>query len=181
MIRHLCVRWFKKMGWRFVGTVPRREKGVVLVVGPQSSWRDLIIAIAIKRITYLNADLLIHPSAWTWKSRYLLQLSGATKWSGNNDEETAARILKRLSAGEKFGVVFPFNALNNIHLHPVTDFYPIAVQSKCSVVLVALDHRRKVVKFHNPFFLSGYHLRDMSYINGFFSNYYRHAATNPIG
>lgn len=170
MIKYLCVRWFKRKGWRFVGTVPRKEKGVVIVVGPQTSWHDLIIAIAVKTITHFNVDVLVDSAAWTWKSKWLLKAAGAVKWY--NEEAQRDRLMQRLSSGSRYAAAFMFNPLNTTTEFGCSEFYTVALRSKTSVVLVALDHRRRIVKFHNPFYLSGIVRRDMSYIGSFYQSFY---------
>ncbi len=172
MIRFLSVQWFKRKGWRFVGTVPRKEKGIVLVIGPQSSWKDLLLWIAIKTITRFEADLMVDGAAWSWNSTLLLRAAGAVKWPDGNRMEASDRITERLKRGSRYAVVFPFNRLNEPESPPCVDFYELALNTSTPVVLVAIDHRHKVIKFHNAFFLSGYEHRDLSYINGYYSSYY---------
>jgi len=172
MIRFLSVRYFKRKGWRFVGTVPRKEKSTVLVVGPQSSWKDLLLCIAVKTITRFDVDVMVNNSAWSWKSSLLLRTAGAIKWPGENRIESTDRITAHLKRGSRYSVVFPYNELNAPGSTPCLDFYDIALSTSSSVVLVAIDHRHKVIKFHNPFYLSGFEHRDMSYIAGYYSSYY---------
>lgn len=174
MIRFLSVQWFKRTGWRFVGTVPRKDKGIVLVVGPQSSWKDLLLCIAVKTITRFEADVMVSDTAWSWKSAPFLKAAGAVKWPDNNRMEVVDRITEKLRRGSRYAVAFSFNDLNTPDSEKHYDFYAIARSSSSSVVLVAVDHRHRVIKFHNGFFLSGIAERDKNYINGHFSSYYRY-------
>lgn len=155
-----------------MGTVPRKEKGTVLVVGPQSSWKDLLFCIAVKTITRFEADVMVNNSAWSWKSLLLLRSAGAVKWPGSNRKEAADRITDRLKGGRRYAVVFPYNELNSPRSATSLDFYHVALSASSAVVLVAIDHRHKVIKFHNAFYLSGFESRDLSYITGYYSSYY---------
>ena len=155
-----------------MGTVPRKEKGIVLVIGPQSSWKDLLLWIAVKTITRFDAEVMVNGAAWSWKTALLLRTAGAVKWPGSNRMESVDRIAQRLAQGSRYAVVFPFNALNAPHSSPLLDFYEVALNTSTPVVLVAIDHRHKVIKFHNAFYLSGIEHRDLSYINGYYSSYY---------
>lgn len=172
MIKRLCVYWFKRKGWRFVGSVPKRERRAVLVFGPQSHYSDLIIAIAIKTITNFNVEIAASSESWNWKSRLLLKASGAFRWMGDPESEQWRELIKKLKSDERYSVAFTINSPNGNHETKSYDFYPIALASDSPIVLVALDHRRRVAKFHNPFFLSGYRSRDLSYIENFYEPFY---------
>ncbi len=174
MIKRLCVYWFKRKGWRFVGSVPKRERRVVLVFGPQSHYSDLFIAIAIKTITNFNVEIAVSKESWNWKSYFLLKASGAFRWYGDIESEQGRALIAKLKSDVRYAVAFSINPPKGTHKARTFDFYPIALASQSPIVLVAHDHRRRVVKFHNPFFLSGYRSRDLSYIENFYEPFYWH-------
>lgn len=172
MIERMCVHYFKKEGWRFLGVIPKRERAVVLVYGPQKSWRELVLAIAVKALTHFKVTLMVEKSAWNWKSRWLLNAAGAEAFDPDNIAELKTRGAEQLNAQGNSAVAFPMNPVNQPSGKKYTHIYEISQGEDTLVVLVAFDFRRKVIKFHSPFRLSGYPHRDMDYINGFFSTYY---------
>jgi hypothetical protein len=66
--------------------------------------------------------------------------------------------------------------LNHLNARDERTFYDVAWRSRAEIVLVAIDHHKRIIKFHNPFVLSGFVERDLSYIRGFFHNYYLYPA-----
>lgn len=172
MIKRICVYYFKQKGWRFLGTIPKRERSVVLVYGPQASWRELVLAIAVKTLTHFKVDLLVEKSAWNWKRNWLLNAAGAEAFDPENTAVNQAVWTESLQSEGKRALAFPLNPLNNPSGARYTHFYTIARTCNSLIVLVAFDFRRKVVKFHSPFRLSGFFHRDMEYIEGFYSTYY---------
>ncbi len=179
MIQRFCIYYFKKNGWRFLGTIPKKERTVVLLYGPQTSWRELVLAIAVKSLTYFNVEVLVEKSAWSWKSSWLLNAAGATSFVPKSNEVQQDKWSEMLKSDGPSALAFPLNPLHQPTGARYTHFYDIALKCNAMVVLVAFDFRKKVIKFHSPFRLSGYQERDMSYINGFFAPYYRQILKAP--
>lgn len=171
MIKRLCVYYFKKSGWRFLGNIPKKERSAILVYGPQASWRELVLAIAVKTLTHFNVKIFVESKAWNWKSRWLLKVADARSFDPKS--ETADATLLDHSSTPRCAWAFPLNPVNQPFAAKYDHFYSLALKHKSTVVLVAFDIRRKVIKFHSPFHFSGYRSRDLHYVEGFFNAYYK--------
>lgn len=172
MLTHWANWWFKRNEWKFMGTLPKRKAKVVLVVGPHSSFKDFILILACMKLTHMQFEFILDSSDFTWYVRPLLTALRAKKMTVQNSAEIKQECIDQMKqrAHACFGVTT--NAKNNMQLDAHPFFYDIAYKSGASVVLIGIDHHRKLVKFHNPFHLSGNEARDLQYIRGFFENFF---------
>jgi len=176
MIKQLAVYWFKKNGWRFIGILPKKHPAVVLLFGPQTSWHDILLAIAVRQLTRFRVRIVVDAPAKKWYNGYLLHLAGIEAQIGRPSAAWMPELIDDLESEKRTAVAFPFNHLNQINAYDEHTFYEVTRRSGAELVLVAIDHHKRIIKFHNPFVLSGFVERDMSYIRGFFHNYYLYPA-----
>jgi hypothetical protein len=172
MIKTLSVKWFRRTKWRFLGSLPRGVKNCVIVVGPHAHRNDLKIASAIVALTHFRCTFIADKRYNNWFVRRLLRDLRILyiHFSKSADHFDLLHSIQQKDPYKP--LVFCQNHLwSGIHKLDYT-YYDFAVKSKSTIMLVAIDHRRKVVKFHNPFELSGVAERDLSYISAFFKNYY---------
>lgn len=176
MIKILAVYWFKKNGWRFIGVLPKKHPAVVLLFGPQTSWHDILLAIAVRQLTRFRVRIFVDVPAKTWYNAYLFRVAGIEAQLGETSRDWMPEVIHDLRSEKRSAVAFPFNHLNNLDARDERTFYDVAWRSGAEIVLVAIDHHNRTVKFHNPFVLSGFVDRDLSYIRGYFHNYYLYPA-----
>lgn len=174
MLRRLSIYWFKKKGWRFIGGVPRRAGNFVVVYGPHRKPSDYLLALAVKGLTYFRVSFVLEKrSRYLWK-RYLLRVLGSTQASVGTKQEDFAQLAHSLLHQDRAAYAFSYTPFGKPDEAPESSFYRLAHECRSSILLVAIDRRKKIVKFHNPFHTSGYLSRDMSYIHSFFTNYYNY-------
>lgn len=172
MIKRLAVYWFKKNGWRFIGILPKKHPAVVLLFGPQTSWHDILLALAVRHLTRFRVRIFVDAKAKTWYNGLMLSSAGIEASLGKPSESWMPQVISELQSEKRVAVAFPFNRLNQISERDEKTFYEVTLGSGAEIVLVAIDHHKRIIKFHNPFVLTGFSERDLSYIRGFFHNYY---------
>lgn len=174
MIKLLCVIWFKRSGWRFVGTLPKRLEKVIFVVGPQTSPRDLIFALAIQELTKFKVRVCVDRGSYKWYNRWFIRRAGGVQIDRESSEKTRVKLVNKINERSRSYLAISFNAPQDLSAKGDLLFYKIALNAETYIVLVAFDHRRKVIKFHTPFKLSGIPERDLGYVNNFFLNYFKY-------
>lgn len=172
LFKRIAVIWFKRNRWRFIGSLPKRSRRVVFLAGPHTSYRDFIIAIAIQTLTHFQVRIVIDEKHWRWYSAWLLKSLNAIKIPYDDETYSQQKLVRRIQERDKSYIVLVLNRSSTIDVNGLALFYEVVQETHSDLVLVAFDHRRKVVKFHSPFQLSGHRDRDMSYIRSFFQNYY---------
>jgi hypothetical protein len=172
MLKRLSVIWFKRKGWRFIGSLPKGKRHVVFVAGPHTGFRDFVIATAIQSLTRFDVRIAVDQKYWKWYSEAVLRQLNAVKLPLNDTNYSKEKLERRLKERDHSYLVLTFNRLGDLSTDGQPLFYDLVKETGAELVLIALDHRRKVVKFHTPFYLSGHRERDMSYIRSFFTNYF---------
>lgn len=171
-MKRLAIWWFKKSGWRFVGSLPKRKLKIVMLAGPHTSYRDFVFAVAIRELTRYQALIGVSANTWKWWNSWLLRSTGGLKVPADNDPQAQEILINRLKSKKRSTIVLTFNLKGDLSPKGSDFFYRVVQSSDAELVLVAFDHRRKVVKFHSAFKLSGHKERDLSYIRSYFHNYY---------
>lgn len=174
MLKRFSIYWFKKNGWRFIGGVPRRAGNFIVVYGPHRKPSDYLLALAVKRLTYFRVSFVLEKRRRTFWVRYLLRVLGITQVRSVDRKADFELLADTLQHQDRAAYAFSYTPLGKPDEAPDRSFYQLAHECRSSILLVAIDRRKKVVKFHNPFHTSGYLLRDMSYIHSFFTNYYNY-------
>ncbi len=171
-MKNLAIWWFKRSGWRFVGSLPKKRPKVVLLAGPHTSFRDFVFAVAIRELTHYQVRIGVSAKMWKWWNAWFLRSTGGLKVPADDDRRAQDNLISRLKARKRSTIALTFNLKGQLSPEGSDFFYRVVQASDAELVLVAFDHRRKVVKFHNAFRLSGHKERDMSYIRSYFHNFY---------
>ncbi|MCH2199543.1 MAG: hypothetical protein MK081_12250 [Flavobacteriales bacterium] len=174
MIRELSVKWFKRKKWRFVGTLPKRLNKVIIVMGPQTGYKDILIGLAVQHLTRFKMRVAIDQKLWKWYSSWLWKRIGGIKVDFRKPEKAKKRLINKINERNRVCIVIPFNTPGKLEPDGNDLFYDVVRKTDSNLVLVALDHRTKTVKFHNPFSLTKFEGRDMAYVRSYFHNYYLH-------
>lgn len=180
MIRELSVWWFKRSGWRFMGTLPKHHSKVILLLGPISKKSDLFLWLAIIELTRYKVRLAIdkrkiHLISKLWQRPFRV-LPLDLEWK----KRTRIEIINKINERNKSCIAFMLNDWNDIENWEDHFSMEVAAKTESKVVLVAFDHYRKVVKFHTDFIPSGNKERDQSYVKSFFSNFYSYLLSDKV-
>lgn len=172
MIKQLSIKWFRRNKWRFLGSLPRQIDKCILVFGPHVGINDVKIAIAIHGLTHFKSTIVANRKYANPITRWLFSSLNILYIDFSNREKAVSELVQYMNAKSNHSLVFTFNHWNRLDPHGDDLFYQVAEKCGASLMPVAIDHRRKFVKFHNPFEISHHHDRDMGYIRSFFSNFY---------
>lgn len=172
MVKRLSIRWFRRNKWRFLGSLPRQIDKCILIVGPHVNINDVKIAIAIHGLTNFKSTIVADRKKSNPITRLLMSSLNIIYVDFSNREKTIADLSRFVNKKNNHSLVFTFNHFGNLNTQGDDLFYSVAESCNATLMPIAIDHRRKTVKFHNPFEMSHHRDRDLGYIRNFFANYY---------
>ena len=148
------------MGWKLLGSFPKRNKYVVIVV-PHTHWMDFIIGILVRaivneKINYVAKKALFKaPYGWFFKAT-----GGAPvdRQKNSNMVDSTAKIFKER---EEFRLALAPEGTRKKVQQLKTGFYYIAQKAKVPIIMVAFNFGKKEVTIAEPFWPSGHLESDM--------------------
>jgi len=156
------------LGWKTIGTFPKKIKKCVIIAAPHTHWLDFPLGIAVKYaegapINYIGKASLFKPPfgfIFRW-------LGGAPvdRSKSNNRVET---IVNMFNSREKFILALSPEGTRKKIDNWKTGFYYIAKGANVPIVMATLDFGKKEVKISDPYYLT----ENMEEDFNFFHKYY---------
>lgn len=144
--------WWKFNGWTFDGASPYHLKKAVLIVGPHTSWKDLIVGLAARnvlqfhQIQFLGEKKLFQkPLGW------FLRSTRSTRTEQQNNG-TVRQVVEQFNNRENFMLVISPEGNRKRVNRLRTGFYFIAQQANVPIVMIGLDFANKQVVISEPFY-----------------------------
>ena len=162
--------FYKILGWRFKGTIPKNKK-IIAIVAPHTSAYDFIIAIigrsALnmgKRIKFLGKAELFSNHIF----RFIFRSFGGfpvERSKRNNMVDDIVDIYN--SKNEFFVAIAPEGTRKKVNKLK-TGFYYIALKANIPILMIGLDFKKKMILMSKLFYVSGNLENDMESILNFF-------------
>lgn len=165
MLKPAVAFWFKKTGWRFSGNLPKKEKKSFFVVGPNTSRRDLFLAVAIIHFTHFKARILVHKKWWNPIYTPFLKHVGAAPFDYNDRKASWQTIINQYNERKKFSIIFCPDPQIGTHNEWQPDFLEAMKKLDIPIVMVHISQDNKMVKFHTMFYPSGDNERDLRFMD----------------
>ena len=146
-----------------MGTLPKKKNHMVLILGPHTNSEDYFRLLAISDLTQFEISFSYKRNQVSWFLHAMLKLAGGKPISSQENQPISPR--------KSTALLLNHQGENWTELPHYESLYT----EKTPLVLVGIDHHRKLIKFHNPFHLSGYQSRDESFIRGYFANFFSYA------
>ncbi len=160
--------WWKFNGWTFDGASPYHLKKAVLIVGPHTSWKDLIVGLAAKSVLQLHhlqflgeTKLFQKPLGW------FLRSTRSTRTEQQNNG-TVRQVVEQFNNRENFMLVISPEGNRKRVNRLRTGFYFIAQQANVPIVMIGLDFANKQVVISEPFYTTDDKEEDFNTIHSFF-------------
>ena len=171
MLKAIITYWFKRSGWTFSGSIPKRVKKSVFVVAPNTSRYDFLLGVAVSHITKFRVRILVDKKYFRFPFKALLNSLGGEAYDPAHPRETESYWVNKFNERQKCAVVFTPEQSLARNDDWDTSFYGVAQKTESPIVLVALDYRKKQVKFHSMFYVTGNKERDLDFMRNWFSTY----------
>lgn len=164
MVESLSLRWFKRKGWKFVGSFPKNIERCVVVISPVTKWIDYVLLIVNNKLQPYKVTPVFGkgqklPPIWIRPFiPYIDNTSGKLK-----TDDLQALFNKE----EKLFLGFFLENTATDNWDPT--FYDLAKKGRHPIVLLTFDFRHKWIKYHFPFRNSMDKDRDLAFMKRFFT------------
>lgn len=175
MIRLFLKIYWKLSGWKVIGVLPSELKKVILVVAPHTSWKDILIGLAVRQ--ELKID---HAKFLGKKELFEGPFGGLFRKLGGIPVDRFSKLENKQSIVDQAVRLFNENEQFMLGISPEgtrkrveklkTGFYHIAKNAHIPMVLVGFDFKNKQVIFGDPIFASDDEKTDFRKIISFFSS-----------
>lgn len=163
--------WWKINGWTFDGASPYHLKKAVLIVGPHTSWKDLIVGLAARSVLQLHhikflgeKKLFQGPLGWFLRSA----VSISTRAEQHTKKVTVKQVVEEFNNQEKFILALSPEGTRKRVNRLRTGFYFIAQEANVPIVMIGLDFANKQVVISEPFYTTDDMEEDFNNIHSFF-------------
>lgn len=179
--------WWLLSGWKISGNFPQEIPKLLMIVGPHTSWKDVVVGFAARSILGIDhARFLGKKELFDGPFGWLFRWLGGTpvdRFSSNGVVEQAADLFRK---NERFLLAMSPEGTRKKVDRLRTGFYHIAKSASVPILMVAMDFKTKTMVFAPPFLTSDNEEADMKKILQFFAQYHganpefdlRHLGTN---
>ncbi|MGH1471370.1 MAG: 1-acyl-sn-glycerol-3-phosphate acyltransferase [Cellvibrionaceae bacterium] len=153
-------RWvFNRIGWRFIGDIPKIKKAIV-IVAPHTSNIDFFIACFAKFALQLKASYIMKKEAFFWPFKTFLMGIGGIPIDRRNPAKIVTQVKIELNEKEKIWVVITPEGTRKKVSKYKTGFVRIAHAANVPIIVVGFDYQKKAVVFSKVVEATGDHDKD---------------------
>lgn len=175
LLRWFVLLLFKLLGWKFIGSLPKKVNKAVLIIAPHTSNWDGFYGLLFCFLKQLPIRFAIKQEAMGFPFGKLLQRMGAipidrksrkVSKSENMVQHMTAILQKRHSL---LLIIAPEGTRHYVKRWK-QGFYHIAVNARVPIVLGILDYQKKHIGFGPVFYPTGNLAEDLPRIQNFYSH-----------
>ncbi|WP_299528792.1 1-acyl-sn-glycerol-3-phosphate acyltransferase [Ulvibacterium sp.] len=137
--------YFKVLGWKLIGSFPKVDKCVVIVV-PHTSWVDFFLGLLVRKVLDEEINFIAKKSLFTPLLGWYLRLMGGAPIDRDQSSDTVNAVSKIFRERKKFRLALSPEGTRKKVTQWKTGFYYIAKSAQVPIVMVAFDYGRKQVK-----------------------------------
>ncbi len=169
------LRWFWKLywnikGWKVVGSFPYHYKKMVMIVGPHTSWTDILVAFAARNELKIfdakflgKKELFIGPLGW------LLRSMGGTPVDRSVKHGVVKQVAHLFDTHETFLLgISPEGTRKRVDKLR-SGFYHISKTAQVPILPIGLDFENRHLVLGEPLFTSNDEAADIKKIIAFFA------------
>jgi 1-acyl-sn-glycerol-3-phosphate acyltransferase len=161
---------WKLSGWTIVLPASAPPKKMVLIAGPHTSWRDLLVALAARnemrfsQIKFLGKKELFSPPFGS-----ILRKIGGIPVDRECNNGIVQQAVDQFNNNDEFRLALSPEGTRKRVKRLRTGFYFIAKNANVPIVMVGLDFANKRVVISDPFFATDNQEKDFADILSFFA------------
>ena len=170
------IRWFLKWafetaGWKIEGGLPADEKKFIIIIAPHTSLWDFPVGICVRAIVRAKVSYLAKKELFKFPLSVFLRWLGGHPVDRGKSGKLVDAVVDIYNSRESFAIALTPEGTRKQVSKFKTGFYYIARKAKIPIVMIGFDYSKKVVKFHEPVFVSDNQQQDMEMIMGFFKDF----------
>ena len=171
MLRLLWTIYWKLSGWKVVGHFPYQYKKMILIVGPHTSWKDILVGFAARNELKINhAKFLGKKELFDGAFGWLFRCMGGTPVDRSGKHGMVEQAATLFTSNENYILALAPEGtrrrVNKLH----SGFYHIAKRAQVPIMPLGLDFENKKIVLGEPLFTSNDEEADFKKIIAFFAD-----------
>lgn len=159
--------YFKVLGWKLIGSFPKLDKCVIIVV-PHTSWVDFFLGLLVRRVVDEQVNFIAKESLFTPLLGWYLKQMGGAPVDRDQSNDSVSTISKIFAERKRFRLALSPEGTRRKVTQWKTGFYYIAKSARVPIVMIAFDYGRKQVKISAPQYPSDNKAMDFETYQRFF-------------
>lgn len=169
MLRRI-LRWYWNVnGWKKAGVFPHHIKKMVLIVGPHTSWIDLVVGLAARdQFAIRHARFLGKKELFFWPLGWFLRSQGGTPVDRFSKHGVVDQAVSLFAANENFILALAPEGTRKKVDKLRSGFYHIAKKAGVPILTAGLDYEHKQVIIGDLLYTTDNEAADMEKLLAFF-------------
>jgi 1-acyl-sn-glycerol-3-phosphate acyltransferase len=171
------MKWFWKLywrvtGWKVEGVIPYNEKKLLFIVGPHTSWKDVLVGLAARSVlNFQYARFLGKKELFDGPFGWLFRRWGGTPVDRFSSHGIVNQVVDVFKNNDRIWLAMSPEGTRKKVEKLRTGFYHIAKSAEIPIQMVAMDFSKKLLVFSSLMYTSNDENMDFDIILDFFSNY----------
>lgn len=159
--------YFKVLGWKLIGTFPKIDKCVVIVV-PHTSWIDFLLGLLVRRVFNEEINFIAKKSLFRPPFGWYFRWMGGAPIDRSKNSDTVNAIAGVFNGRKQFRLALSPEGTRKKVDQWKTGFYYIAKSAQVPIVMVAFDYGKKQVKVSELYYPTENKEEDFATYTSFF-------------
>ncbi len=169
-MRLLYLFFFRLLGWKIEGDVPRNLSKYIIAVAPHTSNWDFLIGLAVRSIKRFPSNFLAKKELFRKPFGWLFRYLGGYPVDRSSKSNMVDQVVQIINNSRQFVIaIAPEGTRKNVSKWK-TGFYHIAYSASIPIVFTSFDYNTRTVRFHPPFSPSGNYQEDAPLMAACFNN-----------
>lgn len=162
---------YKKLtGWKIKGTVPAELKKAIILVGPHTSWKDVLIGLMARSVLQLKqARFLGKKELFDGPFGFFFRRMGGIPVDRFSNKNMVDQVVSLFEQTEAMLLALSPEGTRKKVDRLRTGFYHIAKKAGIPIILCGFDFEKKEILFAPPFFTGEDEAKDFEKIIAFFA------------
>jgi 1-acyl-sn-glycerol-3-phosphate acyltransferase len=163
--------YWKLSGWQFTGSSSNPPKKMVLIMGPHTSWKDMVVGLAAKNVLQLGRiKFLGKKELFRWPFGGLLRRLGGVPVDRSVSHSVVKQVVDQFNQQDELIIGMMPEGTRKKVKKLRTGFYFIAKNANVPIIMIGLDFASKQLIISEPFFVTGNEAADFIHIHSFFAS-----------
>ena len=170
MIKFILRLWWKLKGWKVKGVFPHHIKKMVIIVGPHTSWKDVLVGFAARdQLKIGHAKFLGKKELFDGPFGWLFRKLGGTPVDRSSKKGVVEQVVELFNKHDEFILALSPEGTRKKVDKLRTGFYYIAKQAKVPIQMIGFDFSKREIVIRDSFYTSENETEDFKCIIDFFA------------
>lgn len=142
-VRALLLSWFRRTGWRAVGTLPANRKFVIMGASHTSNW-DFMVFLGTVHALGRQVRFIGKKSLFRWPMGGFMRALGGVPVDRGAPQDLVSQIVDQFATHDDFLLIIAPEGTRSPTTHWRTGFYQIALRAGVPIVCAGPDYPAKL-------------------------------------